>query len=133
MSDKRAAEAANQPEQPGAQDELTEGATEPAAEDPTVDLQTALAAAEQKAAENRDNYLRLAAELENLRKRTQRDLENAHKFALERFLGDLLPVKDSLEMGTAAAGTSEAASIKEGMDMTLNMIARHVDFQGFHQ
>lgn len=90
--------------------------------DTVADLQTALTAAEQKATENWENYLRLAAELENLRKRAQRDLENAHKFALERFLGDLLPVKDSLEMGIAAAGQSEAAAIREGMDMTLKLL-----------
>ena len=117
MSDKQAAEAARQPGQPAAGDDRTDVADDSAA------MQDKLAAAERKATENWENYLRLAAELENLRKRSQRDLENAHKFALERFLGDLLPVKDSLEMGIAAADQGEAAAIKEGMDMTLRLLA----------
>lgn len=123
MSEEQAARAA---------DHTQQGET-PAAmgDDPVLALQTALAAAEQKAAESRDSYLRLAAELDNLRKRTQRDLENAHKFALERFLGDLLPVKDSLEMGIAAAGRSdEAATLKEGMDMTLKLLGASLERAG---
>lgn len=99
-------------------------------DDPVEVLQTALAAAEQKAAENWKNYLRLAAELDNLRKRTQRDLENAHKFALERFLGDLLPVNDSLEMGIAAAGQADAGALKEGMDMTLKLLGSALERAG---
>jgi molecular chaperone GrpE len=99
-------------------------------DDPVEVLQTALAAAEQKAAENWENYLRLAAELDNLRKRTQRDLENAHKFALERFLGDLLPVNDSLEMGIAAAGQADAGALKEGMDMTLKLLGSALERAG---
>ena len=46
------------------------------------------------------------AELENVRRRTQRDLENAHKYALEKFLNDLLPIQDSMEMGLVAAKDS---------------------------
>jgi molecular chaperone GrpE len=102
-------------------------------DDPVETLQVALAAAEQKAAENWENYLRLAAELDNLRKRGQRDLENAHKFALERFLGELLPVKDSLEMGIAAAGQSDAASLKEGMDMTLKLLGSALERAGISE
>lgn len=124
MSDKQAAEAAKQPERQPARDDGTDPATD------TAGMQAALAAAEQKAADNWENYLRLAAELENLRKRSQRDLENAHKFALERFLGELLPVKDSLEMGIAAASQGEAASIKEGMDMTLKLLATVLERAG---
>jgi molecular chaperone GrpE len=99
-------------------------------DDPVAALQTALAAAEQKAAENWENYLRLAAELDNLRKRAQRDLENAHKFALERFLGELLPVKDSLEMGIAATGQADAVALKEGMDMTLKLLGSALERAG---
>ncbi|MGH8400713.1 MAG: nucleotide exchange factor GrpE [Gammaproteobacteria bacterium] len=99
-------------------------------EDPVESLQVALAVAEQKAAENWENYLRLAAELDNLRKRAQRDLENAHKFALERFLGEVLPVKDSLEMGIAAAGQTDLAALKEGMDMTLKLLGSALERAG---
>ncbi len=92
------------------------------AADPQGALQAALADATHQAAENRDAYLRMAAELDNLHKRRQRDLENAHKFALERFMQELLPVKDSLELGVAAAGKS-ADGVKQGMDMTLKLLA----------
>jgi molecular chaperone GrpE len=103
------------------------GKTKPA--DPQVELKAALAEAEKLASQNRDGYLRMAAELDNLRKRTQRDLENAHKFALERFLTELLPVRDSLEMGIAAAD-STAAGLKDGMDMTLKLLTTALERAG---
>ena len=86
----------DRPEEEVAQDiELAENGAEPAA-DPLVELQA-------KADENWDRYLRAAAETENVRKRARRDVENAHKFALENFSRELLAVKDSLEMGIQAA------------------------------
>ncbi len=106
---------------------------EPKAADPLAELQAALTEAQHQAAQNRDRYLRMAAELDNLRKRTQRDLENAHKFALERFLTELLPVKDSLEMGIAAADAGQVAAIREGMDMTLKLLAMVLDRFGVRE
>lgn len=90
--------------------------------DPVAELKAALAEAQQKAAQNWDAYVRAVAELDNLRKRSQRDLENAHRYALERFLQELLPVKDSLEAGIAVAAGS-ADSLREGLEMTLKMLA----------
>lgn len=89
------------------------------------DLAARLQAAEQKAADNWDQLLRTRAEMENLRRRTQRDLENAHKYALEKFAGELLPVKDSLELGLDAAKQNNANIEKlcEGTELTLNMLA----------
>jgi len=84
-----------------------------------------LDAAEKKASENWDHLLRTKAEMDNIRRRTQKDLENAHKFALEKFISELLSVKDSLEMGVSAA-TQESASVdslREGSEMTLSMLA----------
>ena len=75
------------------------------------------------AAENWDKYVRAAAELENVRKRATRDVENAHKFALERFCTELLAVKDSLEMGVAAADKADAQSLLEGKEATLKLLA----------
>ena len=72
--------------------------------------------------ENYDKYLRAAAELENVRKRARRDVENAHKFALERFCSELLAVKDSLEMGLAAADQADAESLLEGKKATLKLL-----------
>ncbi len=72
--------------------------------------------------ENWDKYLRAAAELENVRKRASRDVENAHKFALERFCTELLAVKDSLEMGLAAADKAKVQSLLAGKEATLKLL-----------
>ena len=78
-----------------------------------------------KADEHWNQVLRSNAELENTRRRARQDVENAHKFALEKFALELLPVKDSLEMGLAAvnAESSEGAQLKEGAELTLKMLA----------
>ncbi len=86
------------------------------------DADTALAELKALADENYDKYLRAAAELENVRKRATRDVENAHKFALERFCSELLAVKDSLEMGLAAADKADAQSLLEGKKATLKLL-----------
>jgi len=78
--------------------------------------------AQAKADENWDRYLRTAAELENVRKRAARDVENAHRFALERFGKQLLAVRDSLEMGLAAADSANVESLLEGSEATLKML-----------
>jgi molecular chaperone GrpE len=85
--------------------------------DPALDELKALAN------ENYDKYLRAAAELENVRKRAVRDVENAHKYALERFCTELLAVRDSLEMGLAAADKADAPSLLEGKKATLKLLA----------
>jgi len=94
---------------------------EPEAVDPAAELKAALAEAQQKAAQNWEGYLRVVAELDNLRKRSQRDVENAHKYALERFLQELLPVKDSLDASITAASQSDEG-LRDGLDMTLKML-----------
>lgn len=88
------------------------------------ELKLALEDARSKADEHWNQLLRLQAELENTRRRAERDVENAHKYALERFATELLPVKDSLEMGlSAAAGDDEAvAKLREGTELTLKML-----------
>ncbi len=75
-----------------------------------------------KANENWDRYLRTAAELENVRKRAARDVENAHRFALERFSKQLLAVRDSLEMGLAAADSASVESLLQGSEATLKIL-----------
>ena len=81
-----------------------------------------LEAAKAKAEENWDRYLRTAAELENVRKRSARDIENAHRFALERFSKELLAVRDSLEMGLAAVDNASVESLLEGSAATLKIL-----------
>jgi len=81
-----------------------------------------VAALQAKADENWDKYLRIAAELENVRKRAARDMENARKFALERFATELLAVRDSLEMGLLAADGAGVADLIEGNKATLKQL-----------
>lgn len=75
-----------------------------------------------QAQESLDKAIRAQAELDNVRKRTLRDVENAHKYALDKFANELLPVIDSLELGIDAAETAEEQNtLKEGMQLTLKM------------
>ncbi len=77
---------------------------------------------------NRDAALRAQAEMENLRKRTTRDIENAHKFALDKFVNELLPIMDSLSLGMTAAESAEHVDeLREGMDLTLKMFISAIE------
>ena len=88
-----------------------------------VDIEAMEQLIEQQKAEiekSRDQVLRIQAELENMRKRTVRDIEHAHKFALEKFVNELIPVLDSMELGIQASGTAgDIDSVREGMDLTM--------------
>jgi len=93
------------------------------------DLDQALA----KADEHWKLYLGAHAEMENLRKRTEREVQNAHKFALERFFGELLPVRDSLELGIVAANdAAEVAQLRAGLELTLKQLAAAMEKSGAH-
>lgn len=82
-------------------------------------------------AELKDEMLRARAAADNLRKRAERDVEAAHKYAVERFANELLPVKDSMELGLAAAlAAAEVDTIKQGMELTLKML--HDFFDRMH-
>ncbi|MBT8091480.1 MAG: nucleotide exchange factor GrpE [Gammaproteobacteria bacterium] len=102
-----------------------QGGPEAAAEnvEPADDVAAALAAAEAKAAENWDRYLRTAAEMENVRKRSARDVEHAHRFALERFGTELLAVRDALELGLESSDSASVDSLIEGSKATLKQLA----------
>ena len=87
-----------------------------------------LNAALTKADENWDAVLRTKAELENLRKRSQRDVENAHKYALEKIATELLAVRDSMELGLSAAQESgDIKSLVEGGELTLKLLTQVMD------
>ncbi|MDH5485132.1 MAG: nucleotide exchange factor GrpE [Gammaproteobacteria bacterium] len=88
------------------------------------ELKQKLEAAEKKAADNWDQLLRARAEMDNIRRRTQKDLENAHKYGLEKFVTELIAVKDSLELGLDAAkqDTASVDALVEGTELTLNML-----------
>ncbi len=82
-----------------------------------------------------DQMMRLRAEIENNRKRAERDIENAHKFALKNFVENLLPIIDSMEMGQTAATADNATleSIREGTALTLDMFLQVLEKNGLQQ
>ena len=84
-------------------------------------LEERLVAAEAKAAEMQDAFLRAKADTENIRRRAQDDIAKAHKFAIESFAEALVPVKDSLEMALKLE-TPSLDSLKEGVEMTLKQL-----------
>ncbi len=94
-----------------------------------VELTALLEDARGKADQHWDQCMRLQADIENLHKRGERDLANAHKYGLERFAAELLPVKDSLEMGLAAFDTDDAEieKLKEGAELTLQMLGNALE------
>ncbi len=102
----------------GADDQTeTSGAAEP------VSLhEEQLAAAEAKAKDLQDAFLRAKAESENMRRRAQEDIAKAHKFAIEGFAEAMLPVKDSLEMAMKVE-TPSVESYKEGVEATLRQLS----------
>ncbi|TXL16378.1 nucleotide exchange factor GrpE [Methylococcaceae bacterium HT3] len=85
------------------------------------ELQKNLVKAESKAADNWDKVLRIQAEMDNLKRRTQKDLDSAHKYGLEKFAKELLSVIDSLELGIQAATSDvpEVVKLKEGSELTV--------------
>jgi molecular chaperone GrpE len=92
-----------------------------------------LAEARAKVDENWNLYLRAAAELENVRKRAARDVEHAHKFALENFGRELLAVVDSLEMGLAAADNADAEALREGSEATCKLLKKTLERFGISE
>jgi molecular chaperone GrpE len=82
-----------------------------------------------------DQMMRLRAEIDNNRKRAERDVENAHKFALKNFVENLLPIIDSMEMGQTAAEADNATleSIREGTALTMNMFVQVLEKNGLEQ
>lgn len=82
-----------------------------------------LAEAEAQAAALKDQLLRAAAELENVRRRAARDVENAHRYGIERFARDLLDVADSVELGLDAARQAEGEqAVQDGLEATLRLL-----------
>lgn len=99
-------------------------------------LMQQLGAAEQKANDNWERLLRMQAEIDNANRRAQRDIENAHKYALEKFAGELLPIVDSLELcaSSVPADMQKAAkSVVDGVELTLKMFHSAMDKFGIKQ
>ncbi|MCP1676010.1 molecular chaperone GrpE [Natronocella acetinitrilica] len=87
-------------------------------------LQAELEAAQTKAEDNWNEYLRARAEIENVRRRMERDVDQARKFGVEKMAHEMLAVKDSLEMGLAAAreANADVGKLTEGTELTLKMM-----------
>ena len=97
--------------------------------DVTPSLEETLRQAELKAEEHHDAWLRAKAETENVRRRAQEDIAKAAKFAIEKFAGELLAVKDSLEAGLAAE-TLSVESLKSGTELTLKQLVAAFERSG---
>lgn len=93
----------------------------------------------QDAKDKADDYwnqlLRARADLENFKRRAERDLEHAHKYGLEKVAKELVPIKDSLELGLTAVGSVEEDSIKikEGFELTLKMFCSLLEKMGIKE
>ena len=94
-----------------------------ASPDTMPSLEEQLRQAELRAQEHHDAWLRAKAEMENARRRALDEVEKARKFALEKFSGDLLAVKDSLEAALATGDNASLESIKSGVEITLKQLA----------
>lgn len=85
------------------------------------DLEERLKQAERAAEEHHDAWLRARAEADNIRKRSQTEIANAHKFAVENFASELLAVADSLQ-AALASDTATAESLRAGTELTLRQL-----------
>ncbi len=95
-------------------------------------LEAQLEQAQAKASENWDQFIRTKAEMDNLRRRNVKDLENAHKFGIEKFVNELLPVVDSMVLGLTVEDAS-AESLREGMELTMNMLGKMLEKLGIEE
>ena len=119
--------------------EITENQPDPApasteqhTPETTPSLEEMIRQAELKAEEHHDAWLRAKAETENVRRRAQEDIAKASKFAVERFAGELLAVKDSLE-AALAADTPSVESMKAGTELTLKQLVAAFEKSGLKE
>ncbi len=95
-------------------------------------LEAQLEKAQAKATENWDHFLRAKAEMDNLRRRNTKDVENAHKYGIEKFVTELLPVMDSMAMGLEVEEAT-AESLREGMVLTTDMLKKMMEKLGIEE
>ncbi|HHJ35945.1 MAG TPA: nucleotide exchange factor GrpE [Gammaproteobacteria bacterium] len=113
-------------------DQITEESQLESPEKSADSLEAQLEDAQAKATENWEQFLRAKAEMDNLRRRNAKDVENAHKFGIEKFVTELLPVLDAMAMGLAAEEAS-AESLREGMELTMNMMTKMMEKLGIEE
>src|SRR3569833_218665 len=94
-------------------------------------LQLALGEAEERAKKHWEQYLRAVADLDNVRKRAQRDIEAANRYGLEKSAAELLPVRDSLELAVQnAEKATDIRSLKQGQEATLQLLVKALEKLG---
>jgi len=131
MSSEEKAPGHNAPEAAGTEDKQP---TDFFGDESIEDLQKQLAEVQAKVAEYWDQVVRSKAEMENVKRRATRDVENARKYSVEKFASDLLPVVDSLEQGIETSEkTTDIAALREGMEMTTKMLINTLEKQGLIQ
>lgn len=97
-------------------------------------LQQQLTIAEQKAQDNLDKFMRAQAEMDNLRRRTEKDINNAYKYAQDKLLNALLPIVDSLERAIdASQNEATNKAMLEGLELTMKLFIDTLDKQGVKQ
>lgn len=104
--------------------ELAEESIQQLQADTDTDTEARIETLEAQLAEAKDQVIRAAAEVQNTRRRAEQDVQKAHKFALEKFAGDLLAVVDSLERGLELADANNEAlrPMREGMELTFKQL-----------
>ncbi len=120
---------ATDPQQPSNPADAPASAPSPAVPDADGEAE-ALAAAEARAEQHRADFLRAIAELENVRKRSAREIDSARQFGVERFAAELLPVADSLALGLESAASADAATLLEGQQATLRLLRKAFERAG---
>ena len=114
--------------------ENEENLTKMPVDEEIADLKQQLEDAQSKVADYWDQIVRANAEMENIKRRASRDVENARKFSVESFANDLIPVMDSLEQGIGSITEStDIAAVKEGMELTIDVMLKTMEKQGMKQ
>ncbi|MGH8203552.1 MAG: nucleotide exchange factor GrpE [Steroidobacteraceae bacterium] len=97
---------------------------------PDTSAEGRLAEAEARAEQHRADFLRAIAELENVRKRSAREIDAARQYGVERFAANLLPVADTLALALESAGKADAAALAEGQEATLRLLLKAFETAG---
>jgi molecular chaperone GrpE len=111
---------------PAAAHGVTDSVADAKPADPAPDIAALLKKAEDEAAELKDAWLRARADVENIRRQAANDVARAHKYAIERFAEQLLPVKDALE-SALAVGNAPVEALRSGVELTLKQLAAAFD------
>jgi len=114
----------------GTDSERQGAAAEQEAAPEAADPAGALADAEARAERHRGDFLRAIAELENVRKRSAREVDAARQFGVERFAADLLPVADTLDLALLSAAKADAATLAQGQEATLRLLYKAFERAG---